>query len=263
MPKLLINGEWYESVASDSIYEPEFESLLMANSKFLYPDFYLVKFKMNAQSPDGTGRPDLALIDKGYRSWWVVEVELGHHPLESHVRQQVRIFARAHYGAKHAEYLAQKDAELDQGKLKEMMLGLQPRVLVLVNVPRPSWQHPLATYDALLGVVEIFRSARNHHVLRINGEQPEPLSDELSLCSVDSAIRRSLIVESPAALPSGDRFQIAFDDQVSTWTILRTRDRIWLHPTGRYPLPTNEKRFVLRRRSDGSLSLGSLKTRVP
>jgi hypothetical protein len=33
----------------------------------------------------GSKKPDLALIDRDYRAWWVVEVELAHHSLHHHV----------------------------------------------------------------------------------------------------------------------------------------------------------------------------------
>lgn len=254
MPRLLINGEWFEAVASDSVYESEYEQLLITNASHLYPDFHLVKFKVDVQSEHGAGRPDLALVDKNYRRWWVVEVELGHHPLKSHVEKQVRIFARARYGQEHARALAERGG-LDRDKLVEMMRGTQPRVLVLVNVPRSEWSGWLAPYEALVGVVEVFRSYRNQYVLRINGDQPEALTDDLTVCVLDTTLRRCLRVESPAALPAGDEFSILYQDEVSSWHVLKASDTVWLHPRGRYPLPPNAQYFALLQRGDGQLVL--------
>jgi hypothetical protein len=257
MPRLLLRGEWYDPVSPESIYEKDFERLLLAQAEALYPSYRLVPFKRTVQSRAGTGIPDLALIDKEYRSWWVVEVELGHHPLRQHVEPQVEIFTTAAYGESEAAFLAAKNHELDYAALREMMRGAPPRVLVLVNRAVPSWASSLSQWGALTGVVEMFRSARNNVILRINGEHPQDLGGFLSICRADPYMPRSLIVDSPAALRvgAGEVLRIEIEDGVSEWTRLDSKDRVWLIPLDRCPLPSGRKTFVLSRRGDGSLFL--------
>jgi hypothetical protein len=145
---------------------------------------------MAVHSPRGTAKADLALIEREYRKWWVVEVELAHHPLGAHVLPQVDKLANANYGSDVAEYLAAHVAALDLTSLQHMLKGAQPQVLVIANRYVPSWVEPLSAYGALLSVVEVFRSDRNVHVLRVNGDYPEPPGDILSVIRPDPAMPR-------------------------------------------------------------------------
>src|SRR5262245_12721093 len=102
MPRILIKGSWYDPVAGSSLYEADYENAIIAHSAGLFPGFFCCKFKALIDSEYGRARPDLALVDEEYRSWYVVEVELDEHPLESHVEEQVRKFAYGVYTKEHA-----------------------------------------------------------------------------------------------------------------------------------------------------------------
>src|SRR5260370_3290004 len=127
----------------------------------------MMPFKTTISSEHGDSKPDFALVDRQYRRWWVVEVELAHHPL-SHVAWQVSVFASGGYGDSHASYLAGQSAAVNRDALAQMMRGAPPGGLVIVNAPASEWSRSLARWGALLAVVETFRSDRNHHVLRSN-----------------------------------------------------------------------------------------------
>ena len=186
--RLLASGEWYDTVSPQSIYETDFEDILLANGELLYPTFITTKFKCKVNLEYGNGIPDLALVDKGYRQWWVVEVELSSHRLAGDVERQVSIFSSGIYGDRHAEYLAQQSTDFDAESLLEMMRGRQPRVLVIVERLKPEWVTALARWEALIAVAELFRSKRDY-ILRVNGQHPEPLGDVVSVCRVDPRLR--------------------------------------------------------------------------
>lgn len=255
MPRLLHDGEWFEALSADAVFEADYEALLLERGSLLYPGFYLVRFKRKVHSEFGSGIPDLALIDRGYRCWWIVEVELGSHRLEGHVRQQVEIFSNAKYTADDALHLASVDAQLDPVRLHRMMLGASPRVLVLVNQVRPEWTAWLRKYDALVGVAEMFRARTNKIILRINGQHPEPVTDIVTRCVVDLVIPKALIVESPAGLPDGETLDIEFDGAATRWRRMESRDRVWLVPDRRSPLPPGQREYEILLQADGRLSL--------
>jgi hypothetical protein len=106
MARLLVGSEWYDAVASEDFYEVQFEGLVLQNAASLYPSYFAVPFKTTVTSEHGSKKPDLALIDRDYRAWWVVEVELAHHSLHHHALPQVQVLATAEYGAPEAEYPA-------------------------------------------------------------------------------------------------------------------------------------------------------------
>jgi len=252
MPRLLVGAEWYEAVASVDFYEVHYENLVMQHAGRLYTDYFAATFKPAVSSEYGTRKPDLALIDRQYRAWWVVEVELAHHSLHHHVLPQIQVLATANYGVPEAEYLARQNSSLALDSLIEMMRGAPPRVLVIVNQAVPDWVEPLAMFRASIGIVEVFRSARNEPILRINGEQPVALGSLVSLCRFDPLVPRLLRVDSPVGLGEGidGRFLIEFQGSVSEWRRVNAADRVWLNPRGGNPLPTGREFELLRTGSD-------------
>ena len=82
MARLLVNGEWYESLASTAYYEAEYERLILEQSEMLYPHHRMVSFRPTLASDGNTAKPDFALIAKDYASWFVVEVGTGTPPIE-------------------------------------------------------------------------------------------------------------------------------------------------------------------------------------
>jgi len=248
MARILSQGEWFEQIASTAIYESEFESIVTAYGDALYPEYYVVPFKTTVYADDAAAKADLALIEKNYREWWVAEVEMGHHSLESHVLPQVRTLSRAVYGEEEVRRLASKCPALDIARLVDMTKGTQPKVIVIVNTPRPTWGPILKRYDALLAVFEIFRSQKNEFVFRLNGEQPTCAPNLLSGCMFDPLLPRFLMVNSPAALNVAPRAKVSIfhHGQITEWERIDSSDKVWLSPVGPNPLSPNMRYDILR-----------------
>ena len=254
--RLLLNQEWYEAVSSEGQFEADYESLIRNHASSLFPEYQTVAFKTPVESEEGRRIPDLALIDRHYRYWWVVEVEMAHHSLYGHVIPQVEVFARGKYGREHVSYIFSRSNTLNHQSLADMIKGAQPRVLVVVNQSVPTWMDPIHRLDSLVTIVEVFRSGRNQHILRINGDYPSNSDTSvLSSCRLDSAIPRLLKVDSPAALgiESNAKIPIRFDGGLTSWSRLDTADGVWLCPLGRNPLSTNQD-YLIVEDSDGHAS---------
>ena len=230
MAKILVNDEWYEEIGASAVYETHFENVLRHNAAKLFPGYHFVPFKMIVESEEDSARPDFALIDRTYRSWWVGEVELGDHSFAGHVLPQVRTLARASYTESEARYLCDQSADLELTRMVEMFKGKRPRVHVIVNVPRPEWVESLRANEAILSVVQIFRSFRNRHVFRVNGEAPTQNLSVLTTCEVEKMLHRFLWIHSPATLPvkTGEKMVLRYDNQVWEWDRSDTSDRVYL-----------------------------------
>lgn len=249
--RILSNNEWFDVISSESQYETDFESIVVAHAADLFPQFHVIRFRAPVESEDGRKVPDLALLDREYRFWWVVEVEMAHHSLANHVLPQVEVFARGKYSEVHADYMASQRNDLDRVALQDMVKGAQPRVLVIVNRNVPDWIAPIRNIDGLLTVVEIFRSDRNRHILRVNGDYPLAGDSHIaSRCRLDSVIPNLLLVDSPASLglASGESITIEFDGGLTSWERVDSADRVWLSPLGRNPLAANKEYVILRDR---------------
>lgn len=261
MARLLVNDEWYDGLATNALYESEYEKLVQRHAPNLFAGWQYIPFKTSVASPSGIGRPDGALVDYEYRSWWVVEVELAHHSLEGHVLPQVEVFRTGNYEQSHADALAEH-SDLDQSLLREMVKGSPPRVLIVVNLPSPDWRKPLKARGSLLSVVEVFRSKANKYSLRLNGEQPLPPTDVVSVCRRHPLLSGMFVVESPAALiDTAGQFDepifIDLDGQPTEWQRWATADEVFLRPARVGGAFIKQKVLRIVRLPDGRLAFDS------
>ena len=256
MAKVLHRNCWFEELASAGVYETEFEGIVKVHSAHLWPRFHAVRFKTTVSDGNAAAKPDFSLVERGYREWWVVEVEMEHHSFEGHVLPQVRTLSQAIYGPDEASKLCAASGDLELNKLTEMMKGRQPRVLVVVNKPKPDWIKPLAKYDAAVAVFEVFRNDRNDYLFRVNGEHPVGPSDIVTLCRFDPLIPRWLVVDSPAGLGVAPRTKIAiiYRDHLTEWERIDVSDKVWLYSRGPNPL-AEDYDYEIVRRGDGQFMI--------
>lgn len=219
MAKLFSGNSWYYTKYSNSLYETHYENRIVANSNILFPNYFCLKFKMDVISDDygGPSRPDLVLIDKNYRYWYVVEVELDNDALTS-VESQIKIFTSGNYGKHHASYLQSKQKDLDLEKLNRLM-STQPEVVVLVPRVKPSWANRLAQYGTKFVVIEIFENSQKLEILRVDGDELRE-DDEflITKLSYNASIPRALSIHSPGNLDSQNRqLSILVENQLTNW----------------------------------------------
>jgi hypothetical protein len=253
--RLLVGTSWYDGLASEALLESEYEILILQSGADIYPGWHFVPFKIEVHSEFGCKRADFALVDHEYRTWFVVEVEMAHHPLEGHVLPQVEVLASGKYGLEHAEYLLAKAPHLDRQSVIDMVRGAPPKVLVIVNLPMPTWIVPLRQRGVALSIVEIFRSDRAEHALRLNGDQPRVPVDMVSRCHRVEMLPRLFQMDTPVTLGGGhgDLFDIDFDGLESSWARVDLADRVCLSPTGGNPI-SSARSIDLIRLPDGRLS---------
>jgi hypothetical protein len=223
----------FDEVAGAAL-EQEYEDLVAGNANQLFPEFAFVPFKISVSDGSRLRKADYALVDREYRTWWVVEIELAHHPFNGHVLPQIEVLSRAMYGEREAEYLKQQEPALDLARLKVMMLGAQPQVLVIVNEPCPHWEPELRIFDARLLSIALFRSDANDYVFLVNGEVPRVRADVLTRCRREPLLRRFWEVESPGALPmpANEPFSVRFAGRTATWRRIDSKDAVYLAPEG-------------------------------
>lgn len=243
-------------LSSTALLEAEYERIVLAQAPGIFPGFVVVPFKSTVYYEGVPKQADIALLAPDYSTWWVGEIELAHHSFRGHVLPQVEVLARGRYDATHAEWLAARNPRLEVSALRSMMLGQQPRVVVVVNAPRPTWVEPLAHEGAVIAIAELFRSSRNRLIVRRNGVDIDLRDDVVSVCRVDSGMRRVLQVDSPAQLVGLDEpLSIEIADGVSSWRLIQLADRVWLSPDRGSPFPQDAQTFQLLRTAEGRLRL--------
>lgn len=256
MARILVNGEWYNELSVGSLYESEFEKIFIQEAGDIFPDYFTVEFKPLVYSQHGSGKPDLAIIDKNYHHWYVIEVEKSNHSFESHILPQVRIFATAEYNEDTAESLKSENKSLDIDKLKAMIKGQQPNVIVVVDTLMPEWIKSLGRWDTMLCVFQVFRSRLNKHVFRLNGFTPLPQVDVFTFCFFHSIIKRHLIVMSPAIIDeaSNETLMLSYNDTISAWKRIDMKNQVVLCPLSINPLDSSKK-YKLYKKGNNSYIL--------
>jgi hypothetical protein len=254
MARILFKDAFFEELAPGSMLESDFERVVIDRGNLVFPDFFVVPFKTTVSSEDDSAKADLALVERNYRAWWVVEVELGNHSFESHVLPQVRTLARASYGEDEGKALCANRPELELQRVLDMVKGKQPRVLVIVDAERKEWVQPLRSLEAELLVLQMFRSDRNEHVFRIDGHLPSSPISVVSGCSFDNLVPRFLVVHSPALLgvAAGKILSIRFGKYMTEWQRIDSQDKVWLAPARQNPLPRSET-YQIVKSEDGLL----------
>ncbi len=264
MARVLLKDAFFQELAPGSMLETDFESVVINKGNLIFPGFFVVPFKVTVSSDDDSAKADLALIERSYREWWVVELELGNHSFEGHVLPQVRTLARASYGEDEGKALCTTCSELELPRVLDMVKGRQPRVLVVVDAERREWVKPLRSFDAELMVLQMFRSDRNEHAFRIDGYLPVPPTSVVSDCSFDNYLPRFLVVHSPALLgvTAGKILWIRYGKYVTEWQRIDSRDKVWLSPARQNPLLRSEN-YQIVRSQDGSLEFRETLRRSP
>ena len=120
MTALLRQSRIYEQVFYGQ--EWHFRSIAKKELTKILPHFAILDFSPFVLGDEGIRRrPDLALVDKNYTMWVVVEVELEKHSLEHHVVPQIRAFATGRYDESHARIIHEKDATLNLDQLNSLI----------------------------------------------------------------------------------------------------------------------------------------------
>jgi hypothetical protein len=247
---------WFDPASPSALYEREFTAIVVDQARYVFSDFHVVKFEKLVMSDEDSAKADLALIDRKYRSWWVVEVELASHSLSSHVVPQVDTLSKARYDESDAEYLYDRLPAMDRGKLSDMLKGQQPRVIVVVNTPVPAWHAALSALGSLIVVVQIYRGEDNRLILAIDGDYPTLPRNLVTECRLDPLFPRLLKVDSPAGLgiQTGHTARLSYLGGITEWERLDSADTVWLRPLGANPLEPR-RRYLIIESEGGSLSI--------
>lgn len=265
--RLIIDQELAEPIPSETQYENDFESAVMANAANIFRGWHVCRFKCMVHAPgtaQGKARGDLALVDTSAQDWWVVEVELSHHSLEGHVLPQVEALSLGLYGEKHViECLRQSlPSQIPNRQLIKMVVTRQPRVLVVVNDYAEGWPAMLADYAKVL-IFKPFRDKHGQYRYILDGDLPTRSTGQESVCVREDAMPGSLMINSPLALGlvSGTKVKIQTENGTTMWKYHRLGENSFLFALGGFPLPKRNKYYLLSRDSDDILYLKAITTR--
>jgi len=258
-----VGDEWYEPLSSLSVTESDYEQSVIRYAENLFPGYLCVPFNELVESPHGQSRADLALIDRRYRGWVVVEVELDHHSLSRHVEPQLRRLSNGRYEDRHAQAMCRMNSLLDPLKTEVMVRSAAPEFMVIVPREMTEWRTTLSNMGIKLTTLQVFASRTGKRVVQQAGDKPREWEDEIltRLLRNDGFAARGLRVESPGCLTNLAQVSIISDGQITTWRVVRTKSQMFIFPDGRFE-PQQDGGLALTADNDGNFILREVQQRV-
>lgn len=280
MPRILVEETWYEQVEPSTLSELVFQDRISLHAPLIYPHYYVIPFNKtltapsesnsreyyhDRESPDGdelTGdsnvlkvRADLAFVAKDYSEWSVVEVEMGYHSFNGHVKPQIETLLRASYGRDEAEYLCSKVEGLDVGKMYHMIQYMPMSFLIILNQNKPEWSKWLSERRIKIITFELFRSKENKEIFLVDGTYTSNVLYKVSDCEFHPTIPRLLGIRSPESyFPQGSHIDLVFNNCLTSWEVIHSQSSVWITATRRDPLNT-KYRYSIYLLGDGRLLL--------
>lgn len=208
-----------------------------------FPGYRCLAANMLVESPAGDRAvPDLVLLERDYRTWFVVEVELSTHSLHGHVVPQVEILATGRYGEEHARSLHEQNSGLNLARLTKVVTRVHPEVMVIVNdadVVSEGWAVLRDQKMAHLTFLEVFREevGSDGPIAFWSGFEPTAPSPD-HVIARPHRLLNALVIEKPVRLlePSLDDVTIEYKSALVSWSVVHTADQVLLQPSTRLDL---------------------------
>ncbi|EAQ48814.1 hypothetical protein [Leeuwenhoekiella blandensis] len=240
--------DWYDEIDPLSFYEKHFEETFLSKMHEVYPDFIGLPFSLKISTSKGeNSKPDLAMVRKDYKEWYVIEAEMGRHSWDGHVEKQVRVFSTGYYAPKKvAKYMFSKNNSLDSVELEKMIDSIQPKVMVIVNEPKPKWEIEVKKYNSYLSVFQIYKGLNGYELYRISGDTPFIYRDKSHSAFV-KGLSNTMEIYTPTfiAEPNETDIIIYFRGKKTKWKVLKDKAKTYIVISGRTHFLQLEKKYIL------------------
>ncbi len=260
MKALIRNGQRFDRHFYDK--EDHYEAIVKREIQNILPNFWVIDFKQFVMGAEGIRRKaDLALVEKNYRMWVVVEVELIHHSLDHHVMPQMRGLVTGDYNETHAKYLSDLDERLDPDRMLSVVTYKPPAVMVIVNSTQAQqrWSILHSELGVKLGYLETYRDdTTGDSIFVYEGFHPAVEPSRVAGARKQNMLN-ALICDKVTDQPLLNRevVQMFFDERPIVWKVVPTVNEIVLIPQQPVDL-TDKRNYEIRLDSDGDLLLTQL-----
>jgi hypothetical protein len=224
----------FKRVVYDS--EEHFQDVVANLMETALPDFFIIPADFLVEDNFGrSARPDIVLIEKKYRRWFVIEVERILHSLEGHVLPQVETLANGAYSDPHATWLCDTDHRLLRPEVKRLVTASHPLVVVVADdaaVFNHGWKVLTERNLAQIATVEAFRCDETaESIAEWSGFEPSaPVMGSSS--ATPAPLINALIVTDPGAvgLLHASDLTMEFQDKSYSFRTVPAGGRIMLLP---------------------------------
>lgn len=269
MSKLLVTdtGSWYDELSVISFYsEADFEGEILNHIGTIFPDYIGIPLKVPfTSSASSTPKvPDMLIIKRDFKEWWITEVELSHHTI-SHIIGQISVFYRPTFNAYTlSEYIHLKVSTdyptltVTFNEIHDMVRYVDHKVLVIIDDYKAKLATELKKYKTLLCILQVFKDTSGGPAYRLDGDYPRVIHRD-SHCRLRKGGRETLEVITPDVLdgiPDKADVTITIRGQKGLWRKVVVKSKTYLVFAGREIFPLSGKNgYVLEQLTDKSFHL--------
>jgi hypothetical protein len=226
--------------------EPDLQAVVINLMRSAFPSFFVIAADFLVEDYTGhRAKPDIVLIEREYRRWYVIEVERSAHSLDKHVLPQVETLANGAYNERHADWLLNKASDLDPIALKRMVSSVHPEVIVVADdnhIFSQGWKVLEERKLAHIALVEAFRADDTGEAIsHWTGFEPGPPLVARSYASLAPLIN-GILVKDPGAvgITAPGTFTMRYRDKDYQFTAIPMCGTIGLQPMTRFDLRENK-----------------------
>lgn len=148
--------------------EKDFEATAMRLLQHLYPTCFVVPFKAYIRHNDTGWRPDLALVDKRWGYWFLIEVETVNHSFVKHVLPQVMAFRDGEHTDESWQRLSES-LGIDPRRAKTLVSLIPQYVAVVSNADNLEWERKLSAENIQFMSIASFKDADSTTAYYVTG----------------------------------------------------------------------------------------------
>ena len=231
-------------IESNNWSESYFSTVIQKFANKLFPSYHCFPFEHDLYYIDKKVRPDLILIEKNFKDWWLVEVELERHSWVLHIRDQIEKISGADITLNHVSKLEKYSNVIDLNRLKQLMLNDKHKTLIIVDSPPRNWMDQVQNTDARLMTIQVYRNnLNNKHIVRCDTFLPNTGNEIISYLkpTEDNLFKNYLEISSPHRIdPNLRNIAIRAGDEHYECRILQIGHQTYLVPPSRFQfIPTN------------------------
>jgi hypothetical protein len=215
-----------------------------------YPNCHIFPFRPSISFEDAAWSPDIAIVEKTHRYWFVGEVETGSHHLEKHVIPQTLAFVEGRYGSDAIAILSRELKVSD--KVAATIVSYIPRyVAVVSNQPNDAWTRKLQSINVQHLAISSYYSPVTHQTIHSVDGFLVPAEECLGFGRV-RATDNAIVTPSQDVWKDGN-IRVISPRGLNTWTCTTAGKSVWvMKRAGVIEFPDGSIVQLLRR-SDGLL----------
>jgi hypothetical protein len=228
--------------------EKDFEKVVCKALAKLYPSAHVISFKTTLPSQGYKWKADLALVDKSWEYWFVIEVETADHHLRTHVLPQAIAFRDADYSTSISALSKGLGISLD--KTKTLVARVPRYVAVISNHYDPTWDRALEEEQIQYMSITGFLHSNNANAHLVEGSLKIPKRN-IGFGRVSGTVQGVRLFKNPKWVAGSHTIIEA--SGVSKWECILEQDEAWLlRHSGRVSLAPNTL-VQFFRQDDGSI----------